>query len=179
MNVNAALIADIASAIILSFFLVKGLLQGFSGEIVGLVGFFASLFCGWRFAQPFANNITKYLPSLSSLNPTILTLICGVSLFIAVSLVFALLNSLLSMAVRTANLSLVDHTFGIVIGLFKGAALILIAYVLLITFNNLIPTDWMDQSYAMKIAGQVWPPVRDLLQELKIIDFSALVGAVK
>ena len=64
MNVNAALIADIASAIILSFFLVKGLLQGFSGEIVGLVGFFASLFCGWRFAQPFANNITKYLPSL-------------------------------------------------------------------------------------------------------------------
>ena len=179
MDVNAALIVDVVSAIILSFFLVRGLFRGFSGEIVGLVGFFASLFCGWRFAQPFANNITKYITSLSSVDPTILALICGVALFIAVSLVFAMLNSLLSMVVQAANLSFVDHVFGVVIGVFKGAALILIAYVLLITFNNLIPTDWMDQSYAMKIAGQVWPPVRDLLQEFNIIDFSALTGAVK
>lgn len=179
MNVNAALIVDVACAVVIAFFLFRGMFRGFSGEIVGLVGFFASLYCGWRFAQPFAKNITKYISALSSLDPTVLTLICGVSLFIAISLVFAMLNSLLSMLVQAANLSFVDHIFGIVIGVFKAAALILVVYVILITFNNLIPTDWMEQSFAMNIAKQVWPYVRDLLQEFNIVDFSALAGAVK
>lgn len=179
MNVNAALIVDVACAVVIAFFLFRGMFRGFSGEIVGLVGFFASLYCAWRFAQPFAKNITKYISALSSLDPTVLTLICGVSLFIAISLVFAMLNSLLSMLVQAANLSFVDHIFGIVIGVFKAAALILVVYVILITFNNLIPTDWMEQSFAMNIAKQVWPYVRDLLQEFNIVDFSALAGAVK
>jgi len=178
MDVNAALIVDVACAVVIAFFLFRGMFRGFSGEIVGLVGFFASLYCAWRFAQPFAKNITKYISALSSLDPTVLTLICGVSLFIAISLVFAMLNSLLSMLVQAANLSFVDHIFGIVIGVFKAAALILVVYVILITFNNLIPTDWMEQSFAMNIAKQVWPYVRDLLQEFNIVDFSALAGSL-
>ena len=179
MAVNTALIVDVACAVVIAFFLFRGMFRGFSGEIVGLVGFFASLYCGWRFAQPFAKNVTKYISALSNLDPTVLTLICGVSLFIAISLIFAMLNSLLSLVVQAANLSFVDHIFGIVIGVFKAAALILVVYVILITFNNLIPTDWMEQSFAMNIAKQVWPYVRDLLQEFNIVDFSALAGAVK
>ena len=180
MAVNTALIVDVACAVLIALFLFRGMFRGFSGEIVGLVGFFASLYCGWRFAQPFAKNITKYISALSSLDPTVLTLICGVSLFIAISLIFAMLNSLLSLVVQAANLSFVDHIFGIIIGLFKAAALILVVYVILIMFNNnsLVPTDWMEQSFAMKTAGLVWPYVRDLLKEFNIVDFSALAGSL-
>ena len=103
---NAGLIFDIAAALVLAFFLVRGLIRGFSGEILGFIGFFASLFCAWHFARPAADIVLKYFPNLDA---TLTALACAVVIFIIVSLLFALLDGLLSLVVKAANLSMLDH----------------------------------------------------------------------
>lgn len=173
---SVGLIVDIIAAVIIAFFLFRGLFRGFSGEIVGLVGFFASLFCGWKFAQPASVFVLKYF---NNFDPTITALICGIIIFIAVSLGFALINSLLSMIVQAANLSVADHALGIIIGIIKALCLILIVYGVLATFSPVIPTEWMNESYVMRSADVVWPYARDFLQENGILDFNALAGSLK
>ncbi len=169
--VAASLIVDIMVAAVFAFFMFRGLFRGFSGEIVGFVGFFASLFCGWKFAQPAAEFILQYFPNFDK---TIVAIVCGVIIFIIVSLVFAMINGLLSQIVRAANLSFIDHTFGVLIGFIKAGFIIVIFYGALVTFSPLIPTSWMSRSYTMTTTAKVWPYVRNFLQDHKILDFEAL-----
>ncbi|MBR1672332.1 MAG: CvpA family protein [Fretibacterium sp.] len=171
---SVGLIFDIAVAVVLAFFAVRGLIRGFSGEILGLIGFCASLFCAWSFARPAADFILGYFPKLDA---TLAALACAVAIFIAVSLVFALLDGLLSLIVQAANLSMLDHLLGAVVGVAKTCCLLLFIYGLLNAFPALLPTGWMGESYAMRGAAEVWPPVMDFLEGHGIINLRALGGS--
>ena len=167
---SVGLIFDIAAAVVLAFFAVRGLLRGFSGEVLGLVGFLASVFCAWTFARPAAGFLLKYFPSL---DPTLAALACGVLIFIAVSLIFAFLDEMLSLLVKAANLSVFDHVLGIVIGALKALCVFLLIYAVMTTLSGL-PTAWMEDSYVMKGAAMVWPHVRAFLEAHGLLDLSAL-----
>jgi membrane protein required for colicin V production len=168
---NAGLIFDIAAALVLAFFLVRGLIRGFSGEILGFIGFFASLFCAWHFARPAADIVLKYFPNLDT---TLTALACAVVIFIIVSLLFALLDGLLSLVVKAANLSMLDHLLGVVVGAVKTFCLLLIIYGVLKTFPGILPTDWMEGSYAMRGAAAAWQPTMGFLEKHNIIDLKTL-----
>ena len=170
---SVGLIFDIAAAVVLAVLAVRGLLRGFSGEILGLIGFFASVFCGWTFAKPAAAFLLGYLPSM---DPTVAALVCGVLIFIAVSLIFAMLDGLLSAIIKAARLSLIDHVLGIFMGAVKALCLVLVIYGVLTTVR-VFPTDWMNDSYVMKGAAAVWPYVRSFLEEHGILDFNSLAAA--
>ena len=43
MNIGA--IVDGVAGVVLIFFLYRGLVKGFSGEVIGLVGFFVATYC--------------------------------------------------------------------------------------------------------------------------------------
>ncbi|MCR4817604.1 MAG: CvpA family protein [Fretibacterium sp.] len=170
---SAGLIFDIASALVLAFLLVRGLIRGFSGEILGLIGFFVSLFCAWNFARPAADLVLKYFPNM---DVTITALACAVVIFILVSLAFALFDKLLSIIIQAANLSMLDHLLGLVVGAVKTFCLILLIYGVLKTFPGILPTDWMDESYAMRGAAAAWQPVMGFLEGHGIIDLKSLPG---
>ena len=172
---NAGLIFDIAAALVLAFFLVRGLIRGFSGEILGLIGFFVSMFCAWRFARPAADLVLKYFPNL---DVTLTSLACAVVIFILVSLAFALLDGLLSLVIQAANLSMLDHLLGVVVGGIKTFFLLLVIYGVLKTFPGILPTDWMAQSYAMRGAAAAWQPVIGFLEGHGIINLTSLSAAL-
>lgn len=169
-----ALIFDIVMAVIAAFFIYKGLVKGFSGEIIGLVGLVVSTFCAWKFLDPAVELASRYLPE--SMDTTITSMICAVGIFLAVEIIFAIVGVILSYVVRVTQLSLTDHFFGLVIGLVKAGCIILFVYAVIVTFGGLIPTEWMNDSYTMRGASVVWPPVRDFLQSHGIVDFAALAG---
>ncbi len=168
---SAGLIFDIGAAVVLAFFMVRGLIRGFSGEILGLIGFFASLFCAWHFARPAAGLVLNYFPRLDA---TLTGLACAVIIFILVSLAFALLDGILSLIIKAAKLSMLDHTLGIVVGAFKTLCIVLLIYGVLKTFPTFLPTEWMAESYTMRGAASAWPPVIGFLEEHGIIDLKSL-----
>lgn len=174
---NVALIVDAVLGIILIFFLYRGLVNGFSGEVIGLVGFFVSTFCAWKFCDPAVELATRYIND-PAFDRNILSLVCSLAIFFIVQIIFAVISFILSWVVKVTQLSMTDHIFGMVVGFLKAAFITLIVYALLSSFPKMIPTGWMSESWFMKGASYVWPPLRDLLQEHGIIDFSALTGAM-
>ncbi|MBQ7263499.1 MAG: CvpA family protein [Synergistaceae bacterium] len=165
-----ASIFDGAAAIALAFFIVRGLFRGLTGEIVGLVGFLASLFCAWTFAQPAMEAVLSFAPEW---DPALVSLGCSVAIFIAVSLAFAVVDKIVSFIVEAADLSLIDHALGGFAGALKAGCIVVFIYGLLRVFP-ILPTAWMADSYAMRGAAVAWPPVVRLLEGFGLLDVEAL-----
>ena len=173
MNVGA--IIDGIAGIMLIFFLYRGLVKGFSGEIIGLVGFFAGTYCAWKFTEPAVALVYQYLGK-DLLDPSVISIMCGIAIFFIVEILFTIISIILSYMVKVTQLSFTDHFFGMIIGLLKTAFIILVVYAVLATFPGFVPESWTKDSYAMKGASYVWPYVRDFLQTKGIIDFRELTG---
>lgn len=174
MHLTAGLIVDLIALIIVLFFIYRGLVRGFSGEIIGLVGLAVSIFCAWRFLDPAVEIAYRYLPA--NMDRSVISLVCAVAIFFVVEIIFAIVGWILSFLVKVTQLSLTDHFFGMLIGIIKALFIIIFAYGIIITFSPIIPTDWMKESYTMKAASYVWPYIRDVLQSKGILDFSQLTG---
>ncbi len=172
---NAGLIFDIGAGIVLAFFIVRGLFNGFSGEIIGFVGLFVSIFCAMTFTDEATEILLKFLPSFDR---TIAGFICSMAIFILVEIIFSLIGIILSFVVSVARLSLIDHVLGMFIGALKTLCLIIFIYAIFMTFNKILPTDWMNDSYCMKYAGMIWPEIRNFLEQNNLIDFRALTGRI-
>ena len=172
---QAGLIVDIIICVILLFFLYRGFVRGFSGEIIGFVGLFVAIFCAWNFLDPAVDLVFKHF-SHPALDRNIVSLICAVAIFFTVEIIFGIIGLILSYVVRVTSLSLMDHFFGMVIGTLKTGFIIMAIYAVLITFSPLIPTDWMKESYTMQGAETVWPYVRDFMQSKGLLDFTHLTG---
>ena len=159
---NIALMFDIAAGCLLVFFAVRGAIAGLSGEIGALVGLIASIFCGWTCARPAAELLLEYFPSWDA---TLVALICAVVIFIGVSLFFAFLGHLLRLLIQAANLSMADHFFGTFAGALRAFFVVLFIYGVVSIFSPILPSDWLRESYAMRGAAVVWPPVITFLSD--------------
>ena len=175
MNIGA--IVDGVAGIVLIFFLYRGLVKGFSGEVIGLVGFFVGTYCAWKFTEPAVQLVYRYLGQ-NSLDPSVVAIMCGVGIFFLVEIIFTIVGYILSLLVKVTQLSLTDHLVGMLVGLLKTCVIILAVYAVLISFKGFVSAEWMEGSYAMKGASYVWPYVRDFLQEYGILDFTELTGGV-
>ena len=162
-------------AVVLIFFMYRGIKRGFSGEIIGLVGLTVGIFCALNFLEPAVNLFFKYI-NAPSLDKNIVSLICAVAIFFAVEIIFALIGAILSYLVKVTKLSLMDHFFGMLIGIIKTAFIVIFIYAVMSMFSNVLPSDWVNDSYCMKGAKIVWPYCRDVLQSHGILDFSTLTG---
>ena len=175
---QVGLIIDGVLGILLMVFLYRGILRGFSGEIIGLVGFFAGLFCAWKFTDAAVILVQRHIGDFG-LDKTVLSLMCSLVIFFVVEIIFGIIGWILSYMVRVTKLSFTDHVMGAVIGVLKTAAITLCVYGVMATFSNMIPSEWMENSYAMKGASYVWPYARDFLEKHEIIDFSELTGETR
>ena len=172
---SIGLIFDGVMAVVLIFFMYRGIKRGFSGEIIGLVGLTVGIFCALNFLEPAVNLFFKYI-NAPSLDKNIVSLICAVAIFFAVEIVFAFIGAVLSYLVKVTKLSLMDHFFGMLIGIIKTAFIVIFIYAVMSMFSNVLPSDWIEDSYCMKGAKIVWPYCRDVLQSHGILDFSTLTG---
>ena len=173
---QAGFIIDGVIGFLFIIFLYRGLIRGFSGEIIGMVGFIVGMFCAWKFTDAAVILVQRYAGSFG-LDGAMLSLLCAMGIFFIVEIIFAVIGWFLSYVVKVTQLSLTDHVMGMVLAVVKTAFLILIVYGVLATFSNVLPTEeWTEQSYTMKGASYVWPYARDFLESRGIIDFSELTG---
>lgn len=161
-----AYIVDLISAGAVGYTAVRGMFRGFAGEVLRMFGFVAAIFCGWTFADDGASLILEMFPEL---NGPLLTLGSSVAIFVGVSLLFSLLETAVTMLLRAAKLSALDHLMGAAAGALRGAAFILIGYGLITTFGGVLPTAWMADSRAMQISSVVYPEVVKFLKDIGVI----------
>ena len=173
---NIGLIFDGIMGIVLVFFIYRGIKRGFSGEIIGLVGLSVGIFCALNFLDPAVELFNRYV-NVPSLDRNAASIICAVIIFFTVEIIFAIIGAVLSYVVRVTQLSLMDHFFGMIIGILKTVIIVLFVYAALSSFSNVLPEGWSDKSYSLKGASYIWPYVRDTLQSFGILDFSELTGA--
>ena len=173
---KVGLIIDGIMGIVLIFFLYRGLVKGFSGEIIGLVGLFVASFCAWNFLEPAIEVFYRYVPNPEKFDRTIAAIICAVVIFFAVEIIFAIIGFILSYLVSVTQLSFMDHFLGLIVGLVKTCCIALFVYGVLISFSPVLKFDWQTDSYSMKGASYVWPYVRDFMEAHGILDFSQLTG---
>jgi membrane protein required for colicin V production len=166
---SVANIFDISAACLLAFFAVRGGLRGLTGEIVSLLGLIAGAACGWSFAQPLAAEVLNRYPGWDR---TVAELVCAVVVFMAVSLVFAILGKILRALVKAANLSLLDHAMGAAAGGLQAVLVVLFVYGVLSVFSPMTRSGWMEESLVMSRAAVAWPFVVEFLTAMGWLDFS-------
>jgi len=159
---------DIGAAFALAFFVVRGVMRGLTGEIISLLGLIASVLCGWTFAKPMSAAVLNYFPTW---NPTVTELACAVVAFMCVSLAFAVVNTIMKAVVKAANLKFLDHVMGAISGAARAFIVVLFIYGVVSLFPP-IPSEWMEDSVAMKGASVVWPTVFKVLTDNGWLDQS-------
>ena len=148
---SLALIVDVLAACLLAFFLVRGALRGFLGEVLSLVGSVVSAVAAWTLSGPAAEFVLRHFPSWDL---RLTGLGCAVAIFFAISILFAALAELFSMLIAAANLSLPDHVLGLAMGAVKTFCVLLFVYGLLTMFSAVVPTGWMAEPAVRFLEGQ-------------------------
>jgi membrane protein required for colicin V production len=111
---------DIAILVILGAFLIKGLLRGLLKEACSLIGLLLGAFLAFRFHAPLAEGLAQ---SFNFPLP-VCVIVAFLLIFLATSLVFAVLGYLLSKVVKLLFLGGLNRVAGGLFGLVQGGVLL-------------------------------------------------------
>ena len=158
---------DIAIAIILLLFGLKGLRKGLIIEVVTLLAFVVGIYGAMHFSDFTAAHLVEYI----EVNPKYLNTIAFVLTFILLVVVVNLIGRAVSKLVKALNLGFLDKLGGFVFGAAKG---VLLCSVLLMVLNNLqllglVKEEAKQESYLYPYVEQTVPYVYkgfDLVKEV-------------
>ena len=158
MPVGSFAVADVVIVIVIGVSAVFGLMRGLVREVLSLVVWGAALLLGMAFAAPVAGLLGL------AVSPGLQTAIGFAIVFVAVLVVGALTQRLFGGLVESTGLTGTDRTLGLVFGAVRGAAVVLVALILLRPFAE--SRDWWRES-------RIAPPL--LTFENEVVELFQLV----
>ena len=129
-----AIIATLALSILV------GLWRGFIGEVLALACWVCAFWVAWMFGPVLAEQFSARI-SVPSVRVMLGYSLC----FIAVLIAGAIVSYLMRKLVSGSGLSGTDRLLGMVFGLVRGSALVVLV-VLLMKFTPVVRDDWWQQS---------------------------------
>lgn len=129
-----AIIATLALSILV------GLWRGFIGEVLALVCWALAFWVAWMFGPVLADHFSASI-SVPSVRVMLGYLLC----FVAVLIAGAIFSYLLRKLVSGSGLSGTDRLLGMVFGMVRGFALVVLV-VLLMKFTPVVRDDWWQSS---------------------------------
>ena len=131
---------DIAIVVTLALSILVGLWRGFIGEVLALACWILAFWVAWMFGPSLANHF-----SASISVPSVRVLLAYALCFVAVLIAGAIVSYLMRKLVSGSGLSGTDRLLGMVFGLLRGAALVVLV-VLLMKFTPVVHDDWWNHS---------------------------------
>lgn len=131
---------DIAIIATLGLSILVGLWRGFIGEVMALACWILAFWVAWMFGPALAD---RFAASISA--PSVRVLLGYALCFVAVLIAGAILGFLLRKLVSGSGLSGTDRLLGMVFGLVRGFALVVLV-VLLMKFTPVVRDDWWQNS---------------------------------
>jgi membrane protein required for colicin V production len=132
--------ADYTILAVLGLSVLMGLWRGFIGEVLALAIWACAFWVAWLFGPALAERF-----SVSISTPSVRILLAYVLCFIAVLIAGAIVTFLMRKLVEGSGLSGSDRLFGMVFGLVRGLALVVLV-VLLMGFTPFPRDPWWSQS---------------------------------
>lgn len=131
---------DYAIIAVLALSVLVGVWRGFIGEVLALACWVLAFWVAWIFGPPLAE---QFSASISV--PSVRVMLAYALCFVAVLIAGAILGFLLRKLVSGSGLSGTDRLLGMVFGLVRGAALVVLL-VLLMKFTPVVRDDWWQAS---------------------------------
>jgi len=156
---------DIFFIVLGCYFVIRGCMRGFVGEILTFAGFILGGYLSFRLSGPLGNTLAHSINT----NKYAAQLLAIVIVWLGFSLLVAVLRRAMRGILRAVHLGGVDRVLGIFTGLLKTAIVI---YVFLIGGLLLAPVknpSWMTSSDTLRFAGRQWPAVRQVLVDFKLL----------
>ncbi len=164
--------ADYAILAILGLSMLMGLWRGFIGEVLALVIWACAFWFAWLLGPQLAEQLSDKVPT-----PSVRIMIAYVLCFVAVLVVGAIVAYILRKLVEGSGLSGSDRLLGMVFGLLRGLALVvLVVFVSAAMFrrdpwwheSRLLPTfevgaDWLAAHVPPEVARYL-EPVENLIK---------------
>ena len=160
---------DIFFIVLGCYFVIRGCLRGFVGEMLTFVGFICGGYFSFRLSGRFGNFLLHFIHT----NRYAAQLLAIVIVWLAISLLVAIIRRAMKGILRAAHLGGLDRVLGIFTGLLKTA---IVVYVFLIGGLLLAPVKnptWMTSSDTLRYAGRQWPSVRSILVDFKLLSNAA------
>lgn len=127
MDISPINLTDIAVALIILFSGLFALFRGFVHEILAVaswVGAAAATLIAFPYAQPLVRQVIAI--------PLVADLATGVAIFLVVLVLLSIVTRILANRVRGSGLGPLDRSLGLVFGLFRGALLVSVAWLVLV-----------------------------------------------
>jgi membrane protein required for colicin V production len=131
---------DYAIIGVLALSILVGLWRGFIGEVLALAFWVVAFWVAWTFGPPLAEQFSASI-SVPSVRVMLAYALCFVGVLVAGAIIGFLLRKLIS----GSGLSGTDRLLGMVFGLVRGAALVVLV-VLLMKFTPVVRDDWWQAS---------------------------------
>jgi membrane protein required for colicin V production len=131
---------DYAIVSVLGLSVLIGLWRGFIGEVLALACWVLAFWVAWMFGPPLAE---QFSASISV--PSVRVMLAYGLCFVAVLIAGALLGFVMRKLVSGSGLSGTDRLLGMVFGMVRGFALVVVV-VLLMKFTPVVRDDWWQHS---------------------------------
>lgn len=132
--------ADYAILAVLGLSVLMGLWRGFVGEVLALAIWVAAFWLAWLGAPALAGHVPDTIST-----PSVRLLLAGATCFFLVLVTGAIVSFLMRRLVQGSGLSGSDRMLGMLFGLLRGFALVVLA-VLLLSYTPLSQDPWWQES---------------------------------
>jgi membrane protein required for colicin V production len=130
-------LVDLIVIAIVAISAILGLSRGFVREMLGLGSWLLAAYGAYRFGPQFIPMANRAIG-----NPDIAGVAAYVVVFLVLVIVFSLLANLVGRVVRVSALGGLDRTLGLVFGIVRGVAVMVVAYIL---GGAVLPHPWPPQ----------------------------------
>lgn len=147
------------------YFVIRGMFRGLIGEVLSLGGLALSVYVGFRHSGA----LGRVVRSVLGVNNEIAQVLAVVAVWLAVTLIFAILRRILKKGVELASLGALDRILGILCGALKTGIVVYAVLIGGILMSPIVEPTWMADSTALIYAGRKWPQVRSMMIDLKML----------
>lgn len=172
---SLAMVVDLVFLFLTAILAVRGLLRGFLGEVISLVATIGGVLLALRFADQGGEMILEFLPEISS---TVAKGGAMVAIFVVTALIGAIVGKLSKAFLSLASLTFLDRLLGVMAGMVKSLAILMVLFVVLSLSGPLVPRDLAVESKAVALASSIWPYVAPYVISSGLIPEPATTGSV-
>lgn len=155
-------IIDIALLLLGAYFVIRGLIKGFSSELISLVAIIGGFYCAMRFY----GNLSTVISEMTGLSDMASSAIAMGGIFLAVNLIAMALRMALKKVIEDNVLGWLDKLLGMLAGFVKIYLVTLAVLMFGMIASPLAGERWISESRVLVTAAKTWPyamPVLDAI----------------